>query len=89
MPVRKFICPQCGERSGVEIVYGEPGVELAEQAARGEICLGGCCVTEGQPDRHCTACDHEWQIRRRRSKWETEMAKAGFPLIPAIGAGQP
>lgn len=68
MAVQKYICPQCRARSGVEIVYGEPGFELFEQAERNEIYIGGCVLTEDQPDRHCTNCDHEWQIRRRASK---------------------
>lgn len=89
MPFRKFICPKCGERSGVEIICGYPTVDLFERAELGEIFLGGCVLTEDQPDRHCTACEHEWQIRRRRSKWEIEMEKAGFPSKPAIGVEQP
>jgi hypothetical protein len=68
MAVRKYICPQCRGKSGVNIVYGYPGFDLRERSERGEVHIGGCVLTEDQPDRHCTSCEHEWQIRRRRSK---------------------
>jgi hypothetical protein len=63
---RKYICPQCRECEGIDITYGMPGIELAEMAERGEAWLGGCCLSEDMPDRHCLACHHEWQIKRRR-----------------------
>jgi formate-dependent nitrite reductase cytochrome c552 subunit len=63
--IRKTICPQCHERQGVDIAYGMPGIELAEMAERGEAWLGGCCLTEDMPERHCLSCHHEWQIKRR------------------------
>ncbi len=34
---RKYICPACGEKSGVNIVYGMPTDELWAAAERGEI----------------------------------------------------
>lgn len=66
---RKYICPQCRQRQVIDIAYGMPGVELAEMADRGEAWLGGCCLSEDMPDRHCLACNHEWQIKRRRDPW--------------------
>lgn len=63
--IRKTICPQCRERQGVDIAYGMPGTELAEMAERGKAWLGGCCLTEDMPERHCLSCHHEWQIKRR------------------------
>ena len=54
-------CPTCGE-AGVPIVYGLPGPELVEEADRGAIILGGCCVIVDAPMANvgCTACDTEW-----------------------------
>lgn len=68
LPARKYICPSCGERSGVDIVYGYPGsIELLEQVERGEVALGGCCITIGEsPERKCTSCEHKWRIKRRK-----------------------
>lgn len=62
---RKYICPKCKKKEGVPIVYGYPLIGLAEQKERGEIVLGGCCVSKDSPDRQCLACGHEWRIVRR------------------------
>jgi len=62
----KFVCPQCRQKTGVKILYGYPAIEAFEAAERNEIKLGGCVLMEGQPDRHCTGCGHEWQIVRRK-----------------------
>lgn len=63
---KKYICPKCKQRSGVEILYGYPSVLVADEVDRGEIFLGGCCIEPDSPDRHCMACGHEWQIVRRK-----------------------
>ena len=38
------VCPKCGGKI-VEIIYGEPAEELFNAAERGEVILGGCCIT--------------------------------------------
>ena len=63
---RKYRCPACGEQAGVDILYGYPGLEMLEASEHGEIVLGGCCVCESNPDRHCLSCDHTWKIKRRK-----------------------
>ncbi len=68
MITRKYICPACRQRTGVEIMYGMPGIEAAEMAENKEIILGGCCVDEDSPERGCTSCGHEWRIKRREKK---------------------
>lgn len=37
----QFVCPKCKQKTGVNIEYGMPGIEQAEQAERQEIVLGG------------------------------------------------
>lgn len=64
---RTYICPQCRERRGVDIIYGYPGFELVEQEQRGEIVIGGCVLDAAAPDRHCQSCHHEWQIKRSKN----------------------
>ena len=44
-------CPACGSADVCEIVYGYPAPELAAQAQRGEVVLGGC-VIESEPPAH-------------------------------------
>ncbi len=63
--IRCYICPQCRALRGVDINYGYPTHELFEKAERGEAFLGGCCIEENAPERHCLACHHEWRIKRR------------------------
>lgn len=53
-------CPSCGSESVAAIEYGYPGLEMLEDEERGDIVLGGCCVTEDDPEWHCQDCDHEW-----------------------------
>ncbi|HVR90137.1 MAG TPA: hypothetical protein VHG29_03445 [Novosphingobium sp.] len=61
----RFKCPQCKQRTGVNILYGYPSHEAFEQAERNETVLGGCCQPMGSPDRQCLACGHQWEIIRR------------------------
>jgi hypothetical protein len=53
-------CPRCGERDAVPIVYGLPGTDLGEASDRGDVVLGGCCVSDDLPIWHCNACDHDF-----------------------------
>jgi hypothetical protein len=56
IPSTDVRCPRCGGPS-VPIVYGLPGGGMFEAADRGEIALGGCCVTDQDPDRACRGID--------------------------------
>jgi hypothetical protein len=53
-------CPKCGSTKVAAIAYGYPSPEMIEACDRDEIVLGGCCVTEDDPDWHCNDCEHEW-----------------------------
>lgn len=48
-------CPRCGEEL-LEIIYGMPGSELFEASERGEVILGGCCISGDDPAYHCKKC---------------------------------
>jgi hypothetical protein len=65
MPSRKYICPKCKQKRGVTIMYGMPPAPPEEDEV-----FGGCVIEEGQPDRHCLNCEHEWQIVRRADPWD-------------------
>ena len=60
----KPICPKCGSTNVVSIVYGLPMPELFEKAERGEVMLGGCCVSADNPTQHCKDCEHSWRASR-------------------------
>ena len=54
-------CPKCHDEGLiVEIAYGYPGIEMIEKYEKGEIKLGGCSISEDNPDWHCNKCDHQW-----------------------------
>ena len=59
-------CPKCGGKV-VEILYGEPTYEAFEASERGEIVLGGCCISidgEGDlqsPDWQCIKCETQFK----------------------------
>ncbi len=56
----KLKCPACGSLDTVKIVYGMPTYEAFQAAERGEFVLGGCCVSEEDPDRACKACGRKF-----------------------------
>ncbi len=62
---RPKCCPACGAEQVVPILYGLPTLEAFEQAQRGELELGGCCVTFNAPIWHCKACAHRWHAKRK------------------------
>ena len=62
---RRYVCPTCSQRTGVDIVYGMPSEQLAKQAELGEIALGGCEIAPNQPNFRCTACGFEWDKTRQ------------------------
>ena len=51
-------CPVCGGR-GVPIVYGYPGVELAEAERRREVVIGGCLPSDDGAG--CLQCGAIWE----------------------------
>ena len=64
---QRFKCPECKQKSGVNIIYGFPNDVAFQQAERSEVALGGCMQEIGAPDRQCLSCGHQWQIVRRKS----------------------
>ncbi|EEG76045.1 hypothetical protein [Dethiobacter alkaliphilus] len=53
-------CPACGSAETVEIVYGMPDAEAFEAEKLGEVYLGGCCVSDNDPERICKRCGREF-----------------------------
>jgi DNA-directed RNA polymerase subunit RPC12/RpoP len=65
MAFRKYICPSCKKKTGVNIQYGYPSQELLEAVAKDEVALGGCILWAHNPDRKCTSCGYKWKIKKR------------------------
>lgn len=60
MAIRYKQCPKCGSSNVLDIMYGMPTMEVFEMYERGEIKLGGCCVTGEDPQYYCRDCENEW-----------------------------
>ena len=58
-------CPKCGGKV-VPILYGEPTAQAYEEYLQGKLVLGGCCITDNDPDWECLGC--EQQFRKIRQK---------------------
>jgi len=63
MNARRYKCPKCGQEAGVRIICGYPGPDLGKAAERGEIELGGCCISDNDPNFKCKTCGYEWRFR--------------------------
>ncbi len=70
----KYICPSCKAKAGVEIVYGYPVGKALDMEQRGEIALGGCCVTGDDPDRACNACGYKWTADKKHKAGKKVLA---------------
>jgi hypothetical protein len=57
-------CPSCGSNAVIPIVYGMPGGELMDQAEAGKVALGGCCISDNDPDLRCTECGQQWSAEQ-------------------------
>jgi len=57
------VCPACGAKTTVPIMYGFPSAKTFEAVERGEIpgvAIGGCVVDDSNPIWACPACEHRW-----------------------------
>ncbi len=52
------VCPRCGAAMR-PVVYGFPSSELFEDADKGEVILGGCCIPSSPAQSRCTNCGQE------------------------------
>ena len=59
--IKPKICPKCGSGEIVPIVYGYPLESLMEEAKQGKVELGGCCVSDNDPDFKCKSCGSEFR----------------------------
>lgn len=66
-------CPHCGSTNVRKIVYGYPSTELWEEELKGKIKLGGCCITENQPNYYCDDCENSFNKEFRNSLFITKI----------------
>jgi hypothetical protein len=63
-------CPGCGSSDLARIMYGLPieSAALTKAIERGEVALGGCCVSGDDPEWRCNACHTDFSPATRRSR---------------------
>jgi hypothetical protein len=54
----RIVCPNCGEKAGVDILYGYPSRVMG-----GNTIVGGCIVRQESPMYGCLQCSHRWGLR--------------------------
>lgn len=66
----KTNCPKCGSKKDViQIAYGYPTAQTMKEAEKGNIKLGGCCISDVDPQWYCKSCKKEFgKIRRRKNE---------------------
>jgi len=60
MTKTREVCPNCGSKDVIPIVYGYPPEELGREAKEGKVHLGGCGIYESNPQNYCKKCETEW-----------------------------
>lgn len=60
MAINYKICPKCGSKDSVKILYGYPNEKGIMLEAAGKAKLGGCLVLDVAPEYHCKNCQYEW-----------------------------
>ncbi|MEA4826901.1 MAG: hypothetical protein VB130_09740 [Clostridium sp.] len=78
MAINYKVCPQCGSKKYLEIVYGYPGPGLLEEVEQGKIIFGGCCVSDEAPEYACSDCNKQWSKK--------EVVDAAYKSIRRIRA---
>jgi len=62
IPDSEHTCPRCASRKVAQIAYGlsygDP--TLQDDVAAGRQVLGGCLVSDSDPEFFCHACGHTW-----------------------------
>ena len=58
---RALVCPVCGSRRVVPIVFGLPDDGVIAEVEEGRAVLGGRDAPVDRPEWRCRRCSHEWQ----------------------------
>jgi hypothetical protein len=58
--------PKCGSDNVIKIAYGLPAPETIDAYHRGEIALGGCCITDNDPTHYCKDCKSKFILEKNK-----------------------
>ena len=62
MTIRYKKCFTCGVLDVAKIIYGYPTAETFKEQEKGKIKLGGCVISEDNPQYHCNKCGGNWTV---------------------------
>lgn len=60
MTINYRVCPDCNSKQVINIVYGYPSQDIAGDAEKGKVKLGGCVIKPENPIYFCKECQNEW-----------------------------
>jgi len=62
--LNKPTCPKCKSNNVAQIFWGYANIESMEESLeKKEIVLGGCMVTDNDPEWECNDCGNRWGHR--------------------------
>jgi transposase-like protein len=80
------VCPRCGSRNTVPIVYGEETAELLKKINQGEAIFGGTVTYGGMPTYKCRGCNSTFVTRQlTRTVLSSARLALAFILLALVG----
>lgn len=68
-------CPNCKSNNVARVRFGMPDFndKLQEELDNGTIVLGGCSVSDSDPNYCCNDCKHQWRRDGKRVEFPIEL----------------
>lgn len=81
----KIICPNCNSKNTCRILYGLVGLDnkLNEDLEAGRVHLGGCEVSDEDPNRHCNDCELDFDTKAPNIYLDIDGVLLANDLTPA------
>ncbi len=81
----KISCPNCSSDNTCSIIYGMPDYtpKLEADLESGKVHLGGCAVTDVDPNRHCNECEVDFDTHAPNIYLDIDGVLLANDLTPA------
>ena len=81
----KISCPNCASFNTCRIMYGMPYYtnKLERDLETGKVHLGGCVITNLDPDRHCNKCELDFDTKAPNIYLDIDGVLLANDLTPA------
>ena len=81
----KISCPNCNSTNTCRIMYGMPDYtpKLESDLESGKVHLGGCIMTNIDPDRHCNDCEIDFDTKAPNTYLDIDGVLLANDLTPA------